>query len=349
MQSKTLFVIGCLSLASAPALLAEETKPATKETKPTQKTVRLAFNWPQGLKADVTFERNKLETSSGFKHKQTVIGSYKLETAFTHRGLLIKQDQYQVRIAADNQKELNPVDQKAQDFLVSTLAQTPIFVVGRHGRVKGFFNLEQFKQELIDKGTAWSKEVYGPAKEQVHDVLQNLTSGDHIEAGLVADWNRKIALWPGQRLTQGVKHTAKGTQRFPSLGYIKAPVVLTISYLDDVPCAEDDPGKSCVKLEYSYRLDDSKFDELEKAYLTAKDDGRTALNSATLDYRLLITAEPHSMIPHEIVEYDKQTHNTSRKGYVDHPYSREITNTTRYHYTHRPKPGEPPAKKQSIE
>lgn len=297
--------------------------------------IELTFNWSPHIRADISFRREKTEKSNDFSHKQVINGNYEMLTQPAPQGLLVKQHNHELEIERSNQQELGPVDQQAEDFLVRTASKSPLFVVGPDGRVLGFYNIEEFKNELLEATAEWAEEVEGPHKDRVPSVIESITAGNNIEQSLIQVWNREVALWDGQKLQVGKPYEIKGTQTFSSLDFMEVPVILTITLYGRTPCEAAGHSLECVEVEYAYSLDQSQVEEIEQAYLELEDDGRQGLSDLDLNYSLKITLEPDTLLPHKLVEEERQEYILQREGYLAQHDIREIENETRYEYTQR--------------
>lgn len=311
---------------------------ATSAPEVQQNTVSLRFAWPPEVRGEVSFRREKVEQSGPNSHEQTILGNYKLATQQVEQGLLINKFDHHVEIEKSPYfDELSPVDQQAQNFLLKATSQSPLYVVNGNGAVLGFFDIEEFKQRMIEAANEWAEGIseHSPVKERIPTVIKGVTDGQNIEAGLISVWNREVAVWAGQTFVEGKAYQTQGTQRFDTLDFVEVPVNLTLTYLGDVPCNEQSTKPDCVKLEYAYALDQSSMDVVKERFLAAKDDGRYDIESADFRYRLTVVTEPNTLMPHSTTEYELKEHKVLREGYTPIYYKREITNTTTYTYSQR--------------
>lgn len=331
-----LLASGC----SSPEADGEKTQqPQELQPQAEQKTadvIAMHFAWPADTRANVHFVREKTEFSSGMGHQQTIEGSYKMLTQKVPPGLLVKRLDQQATIKSGGQ-QLSEPDQQAQEFLARTTAISPMFVLNGEGRVAGFYNIEEFKQELIDAATDWAEDLpeANPNKQKVPVLIENLTGGNNLENNLIAVWNREIALWSGQRLQLGKSYSIEGTQKFPMLDFIEVPINLTITLHRRVPCEAVGKTLSCVEVEYAYTLEDSRLDDIEARYLAATDDGRKGLEDLRFDYSLKVTLEPDTLLPHHLLEQETQSLVLQKEGFMDREQKRIIKTETRYDYTQR--------------
>ncbi len=337
----TLTLVSVVLLMSGCSAPEEDQGSNTTKTDPQQtetpEIIPMRFAWPPDTRADVTFVREKTEHSSGFGHKQTLRGSYKLLTQRVPKGLLINRHEQRIEIDSGDKELLGP-DQQAQEFLARTAAISPMFVVGDQGRVLGFYNIKEFKQELLDAANQWADDIRenSPMKKEVPRIIEKLTADEFIEQSLIAVWNRETALWSGQRLQVGKPYSIEGTQSFSALDHINVPVDLTITLHGRVPCEVLGETLACVEVEYAYELDQDQIEEVERRYLEVADDGRKGVLDPVFKYSMRTILEPDTLMPHKQTENEEQSYTLQWEGRSDSREKRIIKTETSYDYTLRP-------------
>ncbi|NIQ31975.1 MAG: hypothetical protein GTN89_16900, partial [Acidobacteria bacterium] len=236
--------VGALALAAfGAALLGPPTVRAQEAADTAGEVVAIRFDWPVGLRAEVTASRQRERETEGKTSGFSLTSQYRFETSEHDAGLLVSVTDF--RISGFS------ADPAVTDFFANVQSKlsgiAPNYVVSRRG--------ELLQLQGLDEIVARSRALLGPMLDSLRNLraeaatfIQSMLSESYFMSQATEEWNAIAGLWLDADFEVGAVYVLEDEEPSPVLPDVSIPYYYEFSLIDYVPCHESAAPRSCVVL-----------------------------------------------------------------------------------------------------
>lgn len=259
-------------------------------------SVTLRFAWPDGLQARIRTTQVKSQAIGSRSRLEDMTSSYSMDVRHGAEEITVAFENFQVEHADSN--EANPTVERV-------LAYRPGFSVDKEGQLARIVGLETLR-ELLGPFEEYIASLPEDQRPGLQVVAQTVASEPYLRTRAAAEWSNVIGAWLGQTLTPGkVKTTIAESE--PS-GFVDKPLKTEIKLsLNHVGPCHRGQERRCVRLWMSREPEEGALREamlpnLDKI-LGVEDwgpEGPPKLRSVLAASKLIVDAEPDTLVPHRV-------------------------------------------------
>lgn len=273
------------ALALATLLLAPHGLAGQFEPVPTL----LSFDWPVGLKAQVTQRRLQIQTADGRTDTTSGAVTYAMQVRDHPAGRLIAYDGFSVA---------GPDADPASIFEAGELlaALMPGIVVGRSGelvKLNGLDRLVEYSRWML----AGTLDSLPPEAEEL---IERFLSPEMFFAKAAEQWNAMVGLWVGADFEVGAIYEMETEEPIPVASGVTVPYLYEFVLLGWDACDEKGPFTECVVLEMRAVPDPDAVAAVMASLLGGVAGDPLVYESLEIENAVRLRTEPLGLIPHHL-------------------------------------------------
>ena len=286
-RSLALSVIACLCLLGQ----------ARAEDAPPEQ-VRIKFDWPAGLTAQVSGSKLKSRSKDGGEAtRQEVRMRYLMQTARKGENLLV----------SFSEPELDPTllrglpEEQRRFLAVLTQAALPSYLVSGRG---DFIGLENF-EGMVAAMKRLLNETFADVtkRRRAQPMLDQILSAPVLTAFAKSEWDWMVGAWSGaeQAFEMGAEYLFKGQVPVPLFGNALVDTETRFEFKRKLPCTRSGVTRECVELHALNHPDADKLAALIEQYLAKlapEAAAKSSIGSMESAITLELVAETDTLLPH---------------------------------------------------
>jgi hypothetical protein len=294
-----------------------------------KETVALAFGWPSGLHAKVTFSARTTRTVNGRSDDLNLTGRYDFVTSAADDGLLIRFD----NVETDVENAGSGPQAMVKKYMARATSMPPSYVVSPDGEFMRVEGLETFRDQILEGLDDAFAELPAAAREQLIQAITAVVSREQLEASMASEWGSYVGTWIGAELDQGDLYELSFDQPVPAFGNMEVPMRSTFLFKGRVACTGAEQARRCVELEMRTVIDPEGLAAAVEALMARLPGGRKAPRIQDMQQETVVRliSEPETLLPH-LMESSTRTVTTMAVGGETQAASR--TEQKRFVYTY---------------
>ncbi len=253
---------------------------------------KLVFNWPSEFRAKVSFENTHITNRGERSERHDEQGSFVLRSSRGKDHFIVDIPEVSLDQVSPSrfQNDLSALE-KATNKLVREL---PRYRIGLQGRFLGLDRREDYQVRAGRHVEEMLLNFPEHLRAGLREVMLQVLSPQHIEAGILNEWNNRVGFWIGRGYKQDQKRELIREVNIPALGDNFIAVRSEYRMLGNAVCERGGRQRSCVVLQLdSVPLEDD-FREIEQAIL-----GTTGLLSELrVRASVKLVTEPDTLLTH---------------------------------------------------
>lgn len=291
----------CRSLTAQKAPAAPAAPAATPAaSKPD--TVRLRFDWPVGMTADVEQVWVRTRTTEARTDSVRMPSTYRLQVLAHPKGRLVRTDRFAIAPAAAG---AGGEQEAIQRLSASIGGMQPSYVVSHTGEFLQVEDVARMKAALDSMVAPLLKDIAN-APPQLRSFMATLTSEEALAASAAQEWNAVAGTWVGVDWELGEVYESRVEEPIAILPGLTVPVVYHFSATERVPCEDGAPADGCIALEMRSSPDSAGMRTLMERLMRelAGDQGREVaamLGGMRVENELSVVAEARTLRPYSVV------------------------------------------------
>jgi hypothetical protein len=254
------------------------------------------FDWPDGLRARIRTTQVKSQAIGTQSRLEDMVSSYTMNVRHGAEEITVAFEDFAVE--HPDQEEANPTVEKV-------LAYRPGFTVDKEGQLAKVVGLETLR-DLLGPFQDYVAALPEDQRAGLQVVAQTVASEPYLKARAAAEWSNMIGAWLGQTLTPGETKTEVAESE--PTGFVEKPlrteIKLSVSHIGTCHRGQE---RQCVRLWMSREPEEGALREamlpnLDKI-LGVEDWGPAGppkLRSVLATSKLIVDAEPDTLVPHRV-------------------------------------------------
>lgn len=260
-------------------------------------TVRLAFGWPAGTKAQVSASRYRERVNGASADTSVAHATYELALEAAGDGYLVRYGGFRAAGPAAPDPGVEAVASR-----LATLV--PSYRVSRAGEFQAL-NDPGALRAAIDSMLAPVRAELRTQNPEIDRLLASMLSDEMLAASAAEDWNVLVGAWVGAEFEVGSAYGAEVTEHLPLFGGIELPMTYELGAVRRLPCDSSDAGAGCVELQMITRpAPDAVREVVDRLFAAMQSPEATeAARSAEFDVEntVVLVARPETLLPYHLV------------------------------------------------
>ncbi len=289
---RALIALGAVLLGPSIGLAQEEPDTAAE-------VVAIRFDWPVGLRAEVTASRQRERETEGKVSGFNIASEYRFEVSDHDAGLLVNLTDFRISDIS--------ADPGVADFFANAMNQfagiSPDYIVSREGELLQLVGLDEI--------VAASRALLGPMLDSLKtmspeaaSLVESMLSESYFMSQAAEEWNAAVGLWLDADFEVGAVYVLEQEEPSPVLPDVLIPFYYEFSLSDHAPCHDSAAPRSCVVLEMVSFPDadavKSLLSDIMQRIAGREIVGQFYFEELEVENTVRLVTEPATLIPHSV-------------------------------------------------
>lgn len=295
--------------------------------------VKLHFDWPDDLQAQVTVTRSR--NRSGVAPIVATVGYDMAVKKKATQGIAIGYSNLRV-IALNGRNDVPEVERIQTEFMARV--GLPTILVGNDGEFDRIDDALTFRDQLFKLFAQFQPAPFNDPRQR--SALEQMTSEAVLNAGAAGEWRQLVGVWRHTPLEPGELYSIDFQGQTPLLPGRSLPMRYEFTLLNEQPCTRAGTPRRCVEIEMRTIIDRAAFEAAVLQF--ARPNGQApakdaeTLDSMNIEQSQRLVTEPDGLIPHRL-ETRRHISTVTRARDGQKKTSGDLQETTmRFEYPRKP-------------